>query len=75
MHEMQADVKSRANYVYYYFENSSTRRTNYKEVRKEEKLSPHDKNNDLVRPVFRFLYFKLVCQGLLEQEYGLIKYF
>ena len=56
-------------YAYYYFENSSTCRTDYKEVQKEEKLPPQDKSNKFLRPVApHFLYFEPVCQSLLEQE-------
>ena len=80
MNAIQACVKEMpravdfANYVYCYFENSnsSTHRADYKDVQKEEKLPQHDKSNDFLRPVSpNFLYFELVCQGLLEQEKGL----
>ena len=61
------ELSTFANDLYYYFENSSTLRADYKEVQKEEKLPPHDKNNDFFRPVApHFLYFEAVCQRLLE---------
>jgi len=57
MNAIQACVKEMprafdfANYVCYYFENSRTHGADYKELQKEEKVPPHDKSNDFLRPV------------------------